>query len=370
MITKKSSGFSTAHLNKSLLVFFGDALRVAIKNPGQAWAFLRILNWLRKAAKKRARWKEQDVPVPPIIIFSITNECNLKCEGCYAQALPDPIGKELDDSELEKIVSEANDLGVSFFVVAGGEPFMRQALLDITAKYPEMIFLVFTNGLLIDDKILMRLIEQKNVIPLVSLEGYEKETDGRRGEGTYTRILKLMNKLRERNKFFGASLTLTESTFEMLTNVTYVNHLSRIGCKFFLYLEYTPILPETEHLILSPDQREELMRRMERYRKQFPALFIAVPGDEAAEGGCLSSGRGFVHINAVGDLEPCPYAPFSDVNLKRASLKDALQSELLKKLRKHPEELRVDQGGCVLWKKREWVQSLLDSEDLKSDSSS
>jgi MoaA/NifB/PqqE/SkfB family radical SAM enzyme len=369
MRTKKSRGFSSAHLNKSLLVFFKDALRVAIKNPSQAWAFLRTLKWLRQAAKKRAHWKEHDVPVPPIIIFSITNECNLKCEGCYAQALHNSSENELNDEELERVVKEASDLGVSFFVVAGGEPFMRQVLLDITEKYPEMIFLVFTNGLLIDANILNRLAEQRNVIPLVSLEGFEKETDSRRGEGTYVRILELMDQMRQRNMFFGASLTLTEPTFEMLTSVSYVKHLVKIGCKFFLYLEYTPILPGTEQLVLTPEQREELMCRMENCRKQFPALFIAVPGDEAAEGGCLSSGRGFVHINAVGDLEPCPYAPFSDVNLKTASLKDGFQSRLLKELRKHPEELRVDLGGCVLWKKREWVKSLLNSEDTSDQPS-
>jgi MoaA/NifB/PqqE/SkfB family radical SAM enzyme len=363
MITKKGSGFSSSHLNKSLLVFFKDALRVAIRNPGQAWAFLRTLKWLRQAAKKRAHWKEHDVPVPPIIIFSITDECNLKCDGCYAQALHNPSGEELDDLELEKIVSEANDLGVSFFVVAGGEPFIRQALLDITEKYPQMIFLVFTNGLLIDDNILARLTEQRNVIPLVSLEGLEKETDGRRGEGTYAHVLRLMDQMRQKNMFFGVSLTLTQPTLEMLTNPSYVEHLVNAGCKFFLYLEYTPIELGTEQLVLSPEQREELMLRMETYRRRHPALFIAVPGDEAAEGGCLSSGRGFVHINAKGDLEPCPFAPFSDVNLKTTSLKDALQSKLLEELRKHPEELRVDQGGCVLWKKREWVQSLLDSEE-------
>lgn len=368
MITKKSSGFSSAHLNKSLLVFFKDALRVAIKNPGQAWTFLRTLKWLRQAAKKRTSWKKAGVPVPPIIIFSITNECNLKCEGCYAQALHNFSENELNDEELERIVKEASDLGVSFFVVAGGEPFMRRALLDITEKYPEMIFLVFTNGLLIDDSILIRLTKQRNVIPLVSLEGYEKETDGRRGEGTYARILKLLAQMRQRNMFFGTSLTLTEQTFETLTSTSYVEHLAGIGCKFFIYLEYTPILPETEQLVLPPEQREELMRRLENYRRRFPALFIAVPGDEAAEGGCLSSGRGFVHINAVGDLEPCPYAPFSDVNLKTVSLKIGLQSRLLKELRKHPEELRVDQGGCVLWKKREWVQSFLKSEDSSGHS--
>jgi MoaA/NifB/PqqE/SkfB family radical SAM enzyme len=363
MATIKNSGFSIKHLNRSLLVFFKDALRVAIKNPRQAWAFLRTLKWLRQAAKKRAYWKEQDVPVPPIIIFSITNECNLKCEGCYAQALHNPSEEELDDRELERIVNEASDLGVSFFVVAGGEPFMRQVLLDITEKYLEMIFIVFTNGLLIDDFILTRLTEQRNVIPLVSLEGFEKETDSRRGEGTYVRILELMDQMRQKNMFFGASLTLTEPTFEMLTSTSYVEHLINIGCKFLLYLEYTPIEQGTEQLVLSPEQREELMHRMKSYRQRFPALFIAVPGDEAAEGGCLSSGRGFVHISANGDLEPCPYAPFSDVNLKTASLKDALQSRLLKELRKHPGELRVDQGGCVLWKKREWVKSLLNSQE-------
>lgn len=363
MIAKKSSVFSAKHLNRSLLVFFRDALRVAIKNPGQAWAFLRTLNWLRKAAKKRAQWREQGITVPPIIIFSITNECNLDCEGCYAKALYSSSENELNDEELERIVGEASGLGVSFFVVAGGEPFMRQALLNITVKYPEMIFLVFTNGLLIDDSVMAKLSEQRNVIPLVSLEGFEKETDDRRGKGTYAHVLELMDKMRQRNMFFGASLTLTESTFEVLSSVSYVEHMIDIGCKFFLYLEYTPIQPGTEVWILSPEQREQLMRRMESFRKRFPALFIAVPGDEAAEGGCLSSGRGFVHINAVGDLEPCPYAPFSDVNLKAASLKDALQSRLLEELRKHPEELRVDQGGCVLWKKREWVQSLLDFRD-------
>ncbi len=368
MATKKTSGFSAKHLNKSLLIFFKDALRVAIKNPGQAWAFLRTIKWLRRAAKKRAHWKEQGVPVPPIIIFSITNECNLNCNGCYAQALHNPSAKELDDNELERIFKEAGDLGVSFFVVAGGEPFMRPALLDITEKYPEMIFLVFTNGLLIDDPILTRLTGQRNVIPLVSLEGFEEETDNRRGEGTYVRVLQLMEKMKKRNMFFGASLTLTEPTFEILTSTSYVENLADIGCKFFLYLEYTPILPETEHLILSSEQREELMRRMENYRRRYPALFIAVPGDEAVEGGCLSSGRGFVHINARGDLEPCPYAPFSDVNLKTNALKDALRSRLLEELRKHSEELRVDQGGCVLWKKREWVKSLLDPKDSGANS--
>jgi MoaA/NifB/PqqE/SkfB family radical SAM enzyme len=45
---------------------------------------------------------------------------------------------------------------------------------------------------------------------------------------------------------------------------------------------------------------------------------------EEEMGGCLASGRGFVYISAQGDFEPCPFAPYSDTNLKENCLKDAL----------------------------------------------
>ena len=234
MITKKSDGFSSTHLNKSLLVFFKDALRVAIKSPAQTWAFLRTLRCLRQAAKKRAYWKAQDVPVPPIIIFSITNECNLECEGCYAQALHSHIEEELNDEELERIVSEASDLGVSFFVIAGGEPLKRPEFFNISQDFPEIIFLIFTNGLLIDNDMIIKFRNQKNVVPLISLEGYEKDTDDRRGKGTFEVLQKTMVKMNKENIFWGTSLTLTKPTFSTLIDHKFIEQYVKIGCKFFL----------------------------------------------------------------------------------------------------------------------------------------
>ena len=101
------------------------------------------------------------------------------------------------------------------------------------------------------------------------------------------------------------------------------------------------------------------MSLMYSFPRQFSALFIAVPGHEMEVGGCLAAGRGFVHVTAEGDVEPCPFAPFSDSNVRDSSLKDALQSELLRVIRQYPEELIPAEGGCVLWKKRKWVRSLL-----------
>jgi MoaA/NifB/PqqE/SkfB family radical SAM enzyme len=66
-----------------------------------------------------------------------------------------------------------------------------------------------------------------------------------------------------------------------------------------------------------------------------------------------------VHLTAEGDIEPCPFVPYSDSNVREMSLKEALRSDLLAKLREHPEHLSVTEGGCCLWKKRDYVRSLL-----------
>jgi MoaA/NifB/PqqE/SkfB family radical SAM enzyme len=348
------------HLNRSLLVFFKNAARVAIGNPAQLLAFLRTLVWLTRAARVRKRWKEQGYLVPPIIIWSITNRCNLHCQGCYNQSFyPYAPGRELSTERLWRLVEEAKDLGVSFFVVAGGEPFLRPELLEITQAYPQMIFLVFTNGSLIDEPVLARLEQQRNLVPLVSLDGDEKETDARRGPGTAAGLKQLMDKMKRRSIFFGSSLTLTRHNFDTLTHPAFVKDLTETGCRFFLFVEYTPVQHGTELAALDEKQWKKVPALMESFRSSFPALFIAVPWDEEEVGGCLSAGRGFVHINAEGQVEPCPFAPFSETSVRDAALKDALQSDFLKRIRERPELARETGGGCVLWENRELVRSLL-----------
>mgnify|MGYP001055391894 CR=1 FL=1 len=346
-------------LNKSLRIFFLDALRITIRNPAQALSFLRTIMWLRKAAKLRESWKEKGYVIPPILIFSITNECNLSCPGCYNKSFHASDGNELSDEKLRRIAEEAKELGVSFFVIAGGEPFLRPVILDIMKEYPEIIFLVFTNGTLIDEEMIISFKKQKNVVPMISLEGDHDETDERRGYGTFDQLKKTMIEMNKSGIFFGLSLTMVRSNFPTITAEEFIEKCARLGCKFFLFIEYTPTQEGTDDWVLTNDQRSEVRNTMEYYRTKYSALFIAVPWDEDDVGGCLSAGRGFVHINAAGDVEPCPFAPFSDTNVRDLSLKDALQSKLCERIRQRP-ELSVEKGGgCVLWKERELIQSLL-----------
>jgi MoaA/NifB/PqqE/SkfB family radical SAM enzyme len=346
-------------LNESLSIFFKDALRVALTNPLQAYHFWRTVRWQKKADRIRSRWKEQGVHVPPILIFSITNRCNLHCKGCYNWALRPTIESEMDVEKLRSIITEAEELGISFIMIAGGEPLVRPEILNITRDFPEITFLVFTNGLLITDQVADQLEKQRNFVPVLSLEGYQEDTDDRRGKGVYQRLQKVVDKLAKRGLFWSISFTVTRTNFATLTDEQFIRDLVSKGCKLFFFVEYTPISEDTEGWLLTSEQRQELLSVRNSLRSQYPALFVAIPGDEEEIGGCLSAGRGFIHVNATGDVEPCPFAPYSDVNLKDVSLKDALQSELLEKIRLNHGRLSEAEGGCALWVEREWVKSLL-----------
>ena len=367
-------------LDRSLGVFFWQGVRATLTRPKQAWQFFRTVRWQAAAAKTRTEWRKRGLQVPPIVIFSITHECNLQCAGCYARsfqssaespvlsaaslgaaaALSDhtPVD-ELSDARLGSIVAEADQLGVSFFVIAGGEPLMRPEILAVAERHPRLLFLLLTNGMLVDQEMVARLAPLRNVVPMLSLEGTAAETDDRRGEGIYGRLMEVMGHLKKKRLFFGCSLTLTSRNYSTVLDESCVGGLVEAGCRFFLFLDYTPAEEGTAGWVLTDGQREQFPSRMRSLRKRYPALFIAVPWDEEAVGGCLSAGRGFVHINASGDLEPCPFAPYSDVNLRDASLSEALRSPFLASLRALPELSEYSGGGCALWKNRERVEQVL-----------
>lgn len=346
-------------LNDALKIFFKDAIKISIRHPSQALFFIKTYRWQKKAAQTREKWEQQGTHVPPIMIFSITHKCNLNCKGCYEKAIRPTLKKELTDQQLRNVIKQAHELGISFVVVGGGEPFMRPSFFEITKDYPDMIFLTFTNGLLINNETLKTMKKQKNIAPLISLEGCEEETDERRGKGIYKRLQKTMEKIKDQNIFFGTSLTLTKNNFDTILNESFIQNLIDTGCKFFLFVEYNPIKPGTEKWMVTDSQRKKIMNTMRKFRAKWPALFIAVPGDEDEIGGCLAAGRGFIHISAEGDVEPCPFAPYSDMNLNNVSLKDALNSDFLRKIRENHAQLHGTDGSCGLWTKREMVKALL-----------
>jgi MoaA/NifB/PqqE/SkfB family radical SAM enzyme len=339
---------------------FSDAMRITLRDPSVAAFFVRMRHAQRAAERRRALLAEEGVHVPPFMIISVTGRCNLACAGCYAQAQQRQEEPDMTPTELLRVVRQGHDLGVGIMLLAGGEPLARaDDLLTIAREVPDVMFPVFTNGTLLDEPLVRRIRRQRNVVPVISLEGHAAETDARRGEGVAGQAQAAIARMRRAGIFFGTSLTVTRLNIDMVLDEQYLRSLIDLGCRLFFFVEYVPVREATESLVLESAQRARLATAVASLQKRFPGLFIAFPGDEEAFGGCLAAGRGFIHISPSGRVEPCPFAPYSDTSVRDVPLRDALASPLLMAIRDNHERLTETSGGCALWSQREWVRSLL-----------
>lgn len=309
----------------------------------------------RGQAIKRQRNARKGIVVPPLLIASLTRDCNLDCEGCYSKALRPGAGPELSDGGFMELFREAVDLGVGAILLAGGEPLMRRQLLEEASLLPGILLPVFTNGTLLDDSF-ADLAARSSLVPVLSLEGNEEDTDGRRGAGIHGTVGARMEVLRRKGALFGASVTLTSRNAERVLSRAYLEELGRSGIALLFLVEFVPVTPGTSGLVLSESQKA-LLNDISRF-EGLPYPVVALPGDESAYGGCLAAGRGFVHLAPDGRVEACPFAPFSDSNATDHGLAAALSSPLLASIREHHGELTETSGGCALWNKSGWVAAI------------
>ena len=340
----------------------GDAVRTTLKNPKESLFLLRFSRDARKATKIRRNNKDHNIPA--FLIASITSSCNLHCTGCYSRAneacSDDEPVNQLTDNEWEDIFSEAKEIGISFIVLAGGEPLLRRDVIEKAAEFGEILFPIFTNGTLIDDGYLKLFDENRNLVPVLSIEGDENVTDLRRGEGVYENLTSVMAKMNSSGIIFGASLTFTKGNLTDLLSDAYITMLHDFGCRVVFFIEYVPVNDEAIDLAVGDSERELLFREISRLREDYPdMLFMSFPGDEKTSGGCLAAGRGFFHINSHGGAEPCPASPYSDINVRETSLIEALDSPLFTSLRNGGILMDDHKGGCVLYEHRDEVERIM-----------
>jgi MoaA/NifB/PqqE/SkfB family radical SAM enzyme len=234
----------------------------------------------------------------------------------------------------------------------------------VTARHPNIVFTPFTNGLLVSGEHIRRLKQQRHVLPIVSFEGYELETDRRRGLGVYDNGFGLIQRFNQENIYFGVSITATRGNLDLITSPSFIRSLADQGCKVFFFINYIPVAEGTDEMAMTRAQVDELNRVMSTYRREHQALFLAFPGSEIDFGGCLAAGKGFVHINPAGDVQPCPFSPYSDANLKEMPLIEALKSPLLATIRENSARLDESNGICALWNTREWVAGLVERKQV------
>jgi len=226
------------------------------------------------------------------------------------------------------------EMGVYFAVISGGEPFFKEDIFEIFKKHSDIAFLVFTHGGLIDEAMVQKLIEVGNVMPAFSLEGFERETDERRGAGHFRKVMRAMDLLRENGLSFCGSFTQTSRNTDIVTSDEYIDMLAEKGCFAIWLFTYVPVGREPKmELMATPEQRDQLRRRVTEFRATKPMLFVDFWNDGPIISGCIAAGRKYFHINANGDIEPCVFCHYAVDNIRRTSLRDALASPFFARIR-------------------------------------
>ncbi len=343
-----------------------DAIKATLRNPKESAYMAKFALATKAASKKRSRLEAEGEHIPPFLIASITSNCNLHCAGCYSRcnnATEDtaPVS-QLSDDEWLKVFDEAEDLGVSFILLAGGEPLLRKGVIEAAGKKQNILFPVFTNGTYMTDKYFNMFDENRNLIPIMSIEGEREATDRRRGEGVYDKLVSNMDELYRRGLIYGVSVTVTTENLKDVFSENFIGKLYDKGCKAVVFVEFVPVTDNSKHLAPKDAEREYLRKEITRLRQEHPEMvFVSFPGDEKSSGGCIAAGRGFFHINSHGGAEPCPFSPYSDINVKDTSLREAMNSRLFKALQNEGVLMDDHDGGCVLYEKRHEVEAILGS---------
>ena len=283
--------------------------------------------------KRMAFAKKHGFNPPNLLVMSPTMRCNLKCFGCYAWQYSKK--KDLPYSVCNRIIKESNDVGIYFFVITGGEPFCWDKLYDFLERHNDSFFQIYTNGQLIDDEVAKKLAELGNAIPCISVEGFEKETEARRGKGSWKKIMDAMDSLSRNGVLFGFSVTATRHNNEMVVSDEFVDLFVEKGAFIGWYFNYIPIGKEPDmELMPTPEQRDYRRERILGIRRTKNIIVSDFWNDGPLVNGCMAGGKNYLHINVNGDVEPCVFVHFASDNIKENGLEDILTSKFFLAFRK------------------------------------
>ncbi|MCD6426556.1 MAG: radical SAM protein [Caldisericaceae bacterium] len=283
--------------------------------------------------KQREYTKKEKVNVPWFLLIDPTEKCNYNCIGCWAGSYDQ--AKTMSFETLDRILTEAKEMGIYFIVLSGGEPTLYPHFFEILKKHNDMAFMFYTNGSIITEKFAEKLADAGNAVPCISVEGFKEKTDWRRGKGAWDRVIKAMDNLKKVGVPFGYSVTETNQNIDEILSDEFVDFMVNKGAKIAWYFQYIPIgrTPDV-NLMLTPQQRLKSYQRIHEIRATKPLFAADFWNDGPYTGGCLAGGRRYIHITADGGIEPCAFIHLSQGNINDMSLKEALQLPFFKEIQK------------------------------------
>ncbi len=319
---------------------------------------------MRSVLKHKRRMKRGEF-FPPFLYISITNSCNLRCQGCWVDVTHPQQTIDLD--AMSKLIAEAKQMGNAFFGIVGGEPFLHPQLMEILARHPECYFQVFTNGQFITDDVAKELRRIGNVSPLVSVEGNEIVSDERRGrDGVFSKTMAGLEACLRHKLLTGVCTSLCKTNIDDLLTEAWIDSLIEMGVFYTWFHVYRPMGPDPRpEFALSKEEQRRARQFVVDMRATKPIAIVDAYFDGEGKALCPAITGMSHHINPWGGIEPCPVIQFAKESIHdegRTIGETFLQSDYLRDFR---ELVASKTRGCIILERPDLLRELIVRHDAK-----
>lgn len=243
-------------------------------------------------AKERVigRYKMVD-KVPDLVYFLLTYRCNYDCFYCYLRDAHKDV-QELSAEQWVKITESLMQMGVKNFCITGGEPLVRDDLVDILKgfKKGKSSVTMLTNGSLLKDK--LEVIDPLVDFMVISLDSINEEVHGvNRSRYGFQDILDVI-------KYYGKHSPNKIKVRAVVTknNMEEMNEYTKIINSYGIRTIRTLVNPlSLDELDIVP----ELAGKMEMDEDRIADLSFGMKYRKC--GACNTT----ISLNPAGDIMPC-----------------------------------------------------------------
>jgi MoaA/NifB/PqqE/SkfB family radical SAM enzyme len=189
----------------------------------------------------------------------------------------------------------------------------------------------------------------------------------RRGKGTYQKVIDAMKLMKKYKLIYGISTCYHKYNTDVIGSDEFIDNMVALGNRFAWNFTYMPVGKDAvTDLLATPEQREFMYRRIREIRDTKPIFALDFWNDGEYTGGCIAGGRRYLHINSNGDVEPCAFCHYSNVNIHDVTLLEALQSPIFMEYRKNVPFSENMLRPCPMLDNPEKIEFMVNNAGAKS----
>lgn len=292
----------------------------------------------------------QNRNLPNMMSFAVNDVCNATCEHCsFFTAVEEPDRAVLTLPQAQKLIQEAQELGVSMINFVGGEPLMREDLPEIIRSVDKdfSTTVLFTNGWHLEER--AKELRQAGLDSIyISIDAADpQQHDEFRGKpGLFQQALKGIQRAKKLGFSIGLSATVTPESYADGELDRIVELAKEIGVHEVLVFDALPTgrYKDRQDLVFNSDWVEEMICAAKPYNQNasYPGVIFFAYGTSHRSVGC-SCGTSYFYISPYGDMMSCDFNHAKFGNVTEEPL-----WRVWERLTNLPEFCQAKWGGCKI----------------------